>query len=463
MQHPIQRAALSTTVFKRLGLSLAVAAGLSACGGGGDDSPAGSTPQALGADSAASAETRSRALAAGAPAVGTLQLASSNAAGQARGGGVCAVSADASMVLFVSAASNLVAGDTNGANDVFLKNLRTGSVVRVSTGSTGTQTFGGAACLGLTPSGQHAVFSAQVVIPDPTAIYGQATELAIFVKNLATGVTSRVSPPLSTFANTESYIYSGIADDGSRVALVGAPTRTYLGGYQSVANGPARLLVAEVGNGAVVNYESQVRIDLSGDGQADSDATLLADGRRVVFTSRADHPEVGDLNQRRDLFVLELATRNLRRVPGNTAGTLVGSMPVGDRVAVSATVNGVNGLYFQNLADGVATLAMPLSNLEYFDRFNAVSGDGSRIAFLRRVNRDNRALVRTVATGAEQRVAVKTNGVVSNGYEVGALMSRDASSAAFQSVSTNLAAGVLGYQVESFVKTVGVAAGVAVR
>src|SRR3954452_1279734 len=40
-------------------------------------------------------------------------------------------------VAFVSAASNLVRGDTNGVADAFVRNLRTGRIARVSVSSTG--------------------------------------------------------------------------------------------------------------------------------------------------------------------------------------------------------------------------------------------------------------------------------------------------------------------------------------
>lgn len=76
------------------------------------------------------------------------------------------------------------------------------------------------------------------------------------------------------------------------------------------------------------------------------------------------------------------------------------------------------------------------------------------IGFLRRVGRDNRALVRHLPSGAEQGLGVSTAGVPSNGFELAALLPRDGSRAAFQSTSSNLAAGLPAHRVDSFVKTV---------
>src|SRR5689334_7235431 len=50
-----------------------------------------------------------------------------------------AISADGKWVAFDSLASNLVAGDTNGRIDVFVKELATGAIVRVSVDSAGVQ------------------------------------------------------------------------------------------------------------------------------------------------------------------------------------------------------------------------------------------------------------------------------------------------------------------------------------
>lgn len=49
------------------------------------------------------------------------------------------ITADGNMIAFHSAASNLVGGDTNGVNDIFVHTVSNGSTVRVSVASDGTQ------------------------------------------------------------------------------------------------------------------------------------------------------------------------------------------------------------------------------------------------------------------------------------------------------------------------------------
>jgi uncharacterized membrane protein len=56
-----------------------------------------------------------------------------------RGSYLPAISADGRYVAFVSLASNLVPGDTNGSGDVFVRDLRSGTTERVSVATDGTQ------------------------------------------------------------------------------------------------------------------------------------------------------------------------------------------------------------------------------------------------------------------------------------------------------------------------------------
>jgi len=67
------------------------------------------------------------------------------------------LSADGRRVAFVSTADNLVPGDTNGVADVFVKDLRTGAVERVSLAADGTQADGAAGTVSL--SRNRAAFS----------------------------------------------------------------------------------------------------------------------------------------------------------------------------------------------------------------------------------------------------------------------------------------------------------------
>lgn len=80
------------------------------------------------------------------------------------------LSADNRYAVFTSTASNLVPGDTNGAADAFLRDLRTGEVRRVDVADDGTQSNGGAGFLGTDASGRTVSFdsAADNLVPGDT-------------------------------------------------------------------------------------------------------------------------------------------------------------------------------------------------------------------------------------------------------------------------------------------------------
>jgi hypothetical protein len=68
------------------------------------------------------------------------------------------VSYDGRWVVFESAATNLVAGDTNGQHDVFLRDLDSGSLVRVSQTSGGGDALGASRDASVSADGRYVVF-----------------------------------------------------------------------------------------------------------------------------------------------------------------------------------------------------------------------------------------------------------------------------------------------------------------
>jgi len=70
-----------------------------------------------------------------------------------------ALSADGRFGAFVSAASNLVSGDTNGYGDVFVRDLLRGRTARVSVGPTGSQFNSDSRQPSMTATGEYVVFT----------------------------------------------------------------------------------------------------------------------------------------------------------------------------------------------------------------------------------------------------------------------------------------------------------------
>ncbi|HET7204278.1 MAG TPA: choice-of-anchor D domain-containing protein [Steroidobacteraceae bacterium] len=93
-------------------------------------------------------------------------------------------------VAFVSTATNLVPGDTNGRIDVFVKDLQSGHIERVSVSSTGNQGNGGSDEPALSADGRYVVFEsfASNLVPGDTNASHD-----VFLHDRETGETRRVS------------------------------------------------------------------------------------------------------------------------------------------------------------------------------------------------------------------------------------------------------------------------------
>jgi Tol biopolymer transport system component len=123
-----------------------------------------------------------------------------------------AISADGSVVAFISDGGNLVPHDTNGAYDVFVRDMTTGVTQRASVTSKEQQTNGGLGRVSLSADGTLVTFQSDAwnIVPNDD---NQAQD--IFLRDLRRGRTVRVSVSSS---GAEANAYSSnamISADGS--------------------------------------------------------------------------------------------------------------------------------------------------------------------------------------------------------------------------------------------------------
>ena len=84
------------------------------------------------------------------------------------------MSADGRYVVFSSSATNLVAGDTNGMDDVFLRDLQTGITRRISLNTNGTQGDGQSTVPSISADGRYITFyssATNLVTGDTNGVY----------------------------------------------------------------------------------------------------------------------------------------------------------------------------------------------------------------------------------------------------------------------------------------------------
>jgi Tol biopolymer transport system component len=161
---------------------------------------------------------------------GTTTLASVNLAGTGGGNGdslPIAISTNGQFALFESSASNLMPGDTNNATDVFVRDLVNGTNLLVSVGLDGGFANGLSGESAMTPDGRYVAFAStasNLVVNDTNGIQD------IFVRDLVNGVTTLASPGATGPGSSDS---PQITPDGRYVAYLSTATNLVPDGITS--------------------------------------------------------------------------------------------------------------------------------------------------------------------------------------------------------------------------------------
>ena len=195
------------------------------------------------------------------------------------------MSSDGRYVAFVSAASNLVAGDTNGIADVFLRDLVAQTTTLVTTGAYGTGAFMAEPVI--TPDGHVVAFSSSA--RGLAAGVLTASKGEVYAFNLLNGTMTWVSTnALLTVSNIlrlnnmPSY-HPALSDDGTVVAYKAGWTN---GAAAPTAPGVAQAIVFRydiaTGSNSVIATNAFPRWPFGDDVYGPS---LSADGRFITYTA----------------------------------------------------------------------------------------------------------------------------------------------------------------------------------
>ena len=214
-------------------------------------------------------------------------------------------------VVFSSEASNLVADDLNGMKDIFVRDLKKHTTVRVSVASDGTEANGRSVQAALSGNGQVVVFAsiADNLVPGDT---NGLTD--VFAHDLRTGETLCLS-----------VTPDGLPADGISSAPAVSASGRYVAFLSEASNlGPAvepgtsqafvRDLVKGTTQLASVGLEGALA-----DGDC-HDLSISANGRRVAFVSAASNLVAGDAHPGLDVFVLDRKKQVTRLVTRGLEG-----------------------------------------------------------------------------------------------------------------------------------------------
>ena len=224
-----------------------------------------------------------------------------------------AISADGRFVTFDSGAPNLVAGDTNGATDVFVHDRATGVTSRVSVASDGAQADGGGFNPTISADGRHIAFGSHStdLVPGDTSGAGD-----VFVHDRSTGATTRVSVASGGIQAGGSYVWApDISADGRFVTFVSDSTDLVPGD----TNRTRDAFVHDRSTGVTT------RVSVASDGTETDGLSFVSvisgDGRFVAFGSYAANLVPDDTNDTSDVFLHDRSTGTTTRVSVASDGT----------------------------------------------------------------------------------------------------------------------------------------------
>ncbi|MEM7320616.1 MAG: hypothetical protein AAF408_16545, partial [Pseudomonadota bacterium] len=217
------------------------------------------------------------------------------------------ISADGRFVVFESGAPNLVAGDGNGFFDIFVRDRQAGTTDRVSIAAGGGDPDGGSFGAKISADGRFVAFyseAANLIVGDTNAVQD------VFVHDRQTGVTERVSVSTGGAEGDQEAVSSGseldISGDGRFVTFASQATNLVAGDTNDVrdvflhdrqSGETVRLSVAEDGS----------------EGDATSDEPTISDDASVIaFAANATTLIPADVNLARDVFAVE-RERSLER------------------------------------------------------------------------------------------------------------------------------------------------------
>lgn len=220
-----------------------------------------------------------------------------------------AIDATGRYVAFRSAADNLAAGDTNGLEDVFLHDRQTGSTLLMSRSTLGAAANAACQRPSVSADGRLVVFdsAASTLVPGDT----NATN-DVFLADRLTGTTFRMNFGPSGVQGNNQSILAVISADGSVVAYASSASNLAAGDANGTfdvfvrpnptfGGAPPSQIVSTGLGGNAANGNS-------------SNPALSADGRFVAFQSTADDLVPGDTNGVTDVFVHDRSTGTTTRV-----------------------------------------------------------------------------------------------------------------------------------------------------
>jgi len=387
--------------------------------------------------------------------------------------GLSVISADGRYVVFASQASNLVDGDTNDCQDIFVHDRVTGQTERVSVASDGTQSNGISYKRFISADGRYVTFESEAgnLVSDDTNDLRD-----IFVHDRVTGQTERVSVASDGTQGDGSSIWSSISADGRYVAFVS--------GASNLVSDDTNIYMDIFVHDQVTGQTERVSVasdGAQGNGQSayPSYVSISADGRYVVFGSGASNLVSGDTNGVDDVFVHDRETSQTTRVSVASDGTQGSGMSYYSSISadgryvvftsyasnlVSDDTNGYTDIFVHDRVTGQTERVSVASDGTQGDLscgwwYSSISADGRYVAFdchARNLvpgdtNSRSDVFVHDRVTGQTERMSVASDSTQGNSDSWVPSISADGRYVAFGSGASNLVSGDTNGKADIFV------------
>jgi archaellum component FlaF (FlaF/FlaG flagellin family) len=212
-------------------------------------------------------------------------------------------------VVFLSSASNLVPGDSNGVADIFVRDRKKDKTSRVSTRSNGGQANGASNFPKISADGRFVTFESAAT----NLVSGDSNGLTdIFVKDRKSGKTRRVSVRSNGAQPNATSSFADISSNGRYVTFTSSATNLVAGD----TNAAGDVFLHDRNN----KKTKRVSIGAAGEGNGASLLSSVSNKGQVAFASLATNLVGGDTNATIDVFVRNTPANNTRRVSISTAG-----------------------------------------------------------------------------------------------------------------------------------------------
>lgn len=339
---------------------------------------------------------------------GETEVVSTDAVGTAANGNAMlpSMSADGRYIVFQGNANNLVYNDSNNVNDIFLKDMDTGSLQIISRSGTGVQGNDDSNAPSISADGRYVVFMSAATNLVDGDINGVSDT---FVKDIQTGEIARISLSQTGSQGNGASYGGAISADGRYVAFVSDASNLVAGDTNGVSD--IFLWDRQTGNISMVSTATDGQEGMGGR-EGCSSSSISSDGRYVAFISDATNFTTGlSGGENRTMSTYDVYVKD----------TLTGTLTV-----VSTTAQGTlttYGGYDPSISDDGTYVTFTSSSPYVYDDTN----------FYKDI------YIKNILTGAIERVSTSAGGTQGNGESEGSAISGDGRFIAFNSWASNFA------------------------